>query len=276
MNRYTILTLLALLVLVAALPAYMVREALRMNAAQSTLRQQYVAEAALLYIQNCAECHGTAGDGIGVNPPLNKLGKAEANPELLFQIIARARHGSTMAAWHINEGGIFNDYQINELVTLLQYGDWAQVADQAASRGYIFSPPADLTAEEVLLTVVDREDPHHCAACHEEPEMHADRFGLDCVRCHSLEAWQPALLTRHTFPLDHGEQGTIACETCHIGSYVTYSCYECHDHQPEPMEAVHIAENIPEYENCASCHPTGIPGEAGRLRDGQINLIGSD
>ncbi len=129
MNRYTTLTLVALLVLVAAIPAYMWREALRMNAAQSVLRQQYIAEAAYLYIQNCAECHGPAGEGIGANPPLNKLGKADANPELLFQHIARARHGSSMAAWHVKEGGIFNDYQINELVALLQYGDWVQVSE---------------------------------------------------------------------------------------------------------------------------------------------------
>lgn len=276
MNRYTALTLLALLVLVAAIPAYMVREALRMDAAQSILRQQYIAEAAYLYIQNCAECHGTAGEGISANPPLNKLGKADANPELLFQIIARARHGSTMAAWHINEGGIFNDYQINELVTMLQYGDWSQVSELANDRGYVAASPLEVTAEEVLLQVVDQEDPHHCVACHEEPELHADRFGLDCVRCHSLEAWQPAMLTRHTFPLDHGDAGTIACETCHIGSYATYTCYECHDHQPGQMETVHIAENIQELENCAACHPTGVPGEADRLRDEQAHLMGSN
>ncbi len=146
-------------------------------------------------------------------------------------------------------------------------------ANLAIARGYSYALPAQLTAEEALLQVVDLEDPHHCASCHEEPDLHADRFGLDCVRCHSLEAWQPAMLTRHTFPLDHGDQGTIACETCHIDSYAKYTCYECHDHQPEQMEAVHVAENVMEYETCAACHPTGIPGEAGRLREEQANLI---
>ena len=68
------------------------------NAAQSTLRQQYVAEAALLYIR-MRRMPWDSWRWIGINPPLNKLGKAEANPELLFQIIARARHRSTMAAW---------------------------------------------------------------------------------------------------------------------------------------------------------------------------------
>jgi hypothetical protein len=36
------------------------------------------------------------------------------------------------------------------------------------------------------------------------------------------------------------------------------------------MEEVHLAENITEYENCQECHPTGVAGEADRLREEQI------
>ena len=48
----------------------------------------------------------------------------------------------------------------------------------------------------------------------------------------------------------------------------TYDCYACHDnHQAEEMETAHLAEGISDYATCASCHPTGVEGEAGRLRD---------
>jgi hypothetical protein len=116
--------------------------------------------------------------------------------------------------------------------------------------------------EESYLAGLAEKDPHQCISCHEEPEVHAERFGLDCVRCHSLAAWTPASLTRHTFRLDHGNQGTVACETCHIDSYAENSCYECHDHKPNEMAEVHQRENIFDIANCIRCHPTGEPDEA--------------
>lgn len=103
-----------------------------------------------------------------------------------------------------------------------------------------------------------------CVACHEDPEVHAGQFGLDCARCHTAAAWVPAQLTRHTFRLDHGEEGEVACETCHADTYVVYTCYGCHDHQPGEMRAAHEREEIAEFEACHECHPTGQPGETAR------------
>jgi hypothetical protein len=68
--------------------------------------------------------------------------------------------------------------------------------------------------------------------------------------------------------LDHGEGGEVACERCHVGSYVAYSCYGCHDHEAEEMAGYHEPEGIDELEPCGTCHPTGRAGEAGELRDG--------
>lgn len=107
-----------------------------------------------------------------------------------------------------------------------------------------------------------------CVACHEDPEVHAGEFGLECDRCHTTAAWLPAQLTRHLFQLDHGDEGEVACETCHVGSYVVYTCYECHDHQAAEMDEVHRTEGIDELEPCGACHPTGREGEAGELQDG--------
>jgi hypothetical protein len=111
----------------------------------------------------------------------------------------------------------------------------------------------------------DVEDPHECRACHEEPEVHAERFGFNCSRCHTLDAWKPALLLRHTFALDHGDKGQVACQTCHTTTYFENTCYGCHDHEVADMKAVHEAEGISELEPCSECHPTGVSGEAERL-----------
>ena len=107
--------------------------------------------------------------------------------------------------------------------------------------------------------------PRDCAACHAEPEIHFGIFGTDCANCHTVEAWLPAQLRQHTFPLDHGEQGTLACTACHTStSYTTYDCTTCHEHNREEMVDEHDDLNLTQAEliDCASCHPTGHEDEA--------------
>jgi hypothetical protein len=104
--------------------------------------------------------------------------------------------------------------------------------------------------------------PTECAGCHAEPAIHAGLFGLDCARCHSSDGWQPARLTRHTFPLDHGDGGTIACQTCHQVDFTSYTCYNCHEHDPQETREEHEKEDIFDIRECAACHPTGLEDEA--------------
>ena len=116
--------------------------------------------------------------------------------------------------------------------------------------------------------------PQDCVSCHEDPEVHVGLFGLECDRCHTAQAWVPAELTRHLFPLDHGGEGEIACESCHENSYVELTCYGCHDHLLGEMIEIHAAEDIDEgvdvvEEKCIDCHPTG-------KETGQENLDGGD
>jgi hypothetical protein len=88
-------------------------------------------------------------------------------------------------------------------------------------------------------------------------------FGTDCAACHTADAWQPARLTRHLFPLNHGEQGEISCITCHSITYVEYTCYGCHEHDPVEIERNHAEKGIrsPDLANCFECHPTGEKDE---------------
>jgi len=115
MNRYNFFSILALLAIVISIPMYAYQEQNRLSSAQDQLQQKYIEDGAILYLQFCADCHGANGEGIGLNPSLSNLGTAQADPKLLFRSISRATHGSSMAAWHQEEGGIFNDYQITEV-----------------------------------------------------------------------------------------------------------------------------------------------------------------
>ncbi len=97
-----------------------------------------------------------------------------------------------------------------------------------------------------------------CVSCHAEPAVHAGQFGTDCASCHSTTAWTPASFNgKHTFPLNHGEEGTVSCATCHPNNYTTYTCYGCHEHQESRIRSKHLEEGISNFENCVQCHPTG-------------------
>lgn len=261
LQRLRWMALIALAVFVLAIPFYAVRESQRMTSAQHDLRQEYIADASLIYLDNCASCHGAGGEGIGIVPPLHNPNLAEAEHDFLYRTISNPPHGTAMAIWHLDEGDNINPYKVEELITLIRYADWAEVASLAESldRTPVTHLPQSL--EQVALDSSQMDDPHQCVSCHEEPAIHANRFGMSCARCHSLSAWKPALLNYHTFALDHGSKTQLACQACHTISYATYDCYACHDHTPEDMAQVHLAEGITTYEQCIACHPTGAAGE---------------
>jgi hypothetical protein len=122
---------------------------------------------------------------------------------------------------------------------------------------------AELACEGCHKDKVFQGTPSECVRCHAEPEIHAGAFGLACQNCHSAQAWTPAQLQYHAFPLDHGGQGEIACQTCHLDAYVQYTCYGCHDHQPEAIRESHLRAGVTEAElpACTECHPAGLKTE---------------
>ena len=311
MNKYDGILLVALLILVALFPIYGLMESGRMDRAQVAMVQGYLDDGIEMYVDNCIDCHGYTGEGVGSMPALNNPALAEADTSLLHRIIATSPHGSVMAAWHVDEGGVLNNYQVQSLVTLIQEGDWDRASQVAQAKGIVIPTPAakapkaaeelnrlaaeraasnaraaldagamaisaiDIDVQAALLGEVPAENPHACFACHEEPDVHVDRFGVQCARCHGLAAWEPALLTRHVFELDHGGDGQpVACETCHVDNYYEHDCYACHnEHQPEEMGTAHAAEEIFEFDDCISCHPTGQPGEAEQFQWIQVQRL---
>ena len=151
MNANKLVSLLALLILILVLPAYAWLEPVRMEQTQADLRQEYVSDAAVLYVENCAVCHGAQGEGIGAMPGLDNDGLRTADYDILYKTIARGRYDTAMTAWLQDEGGSLNEYQIDELVTLIRYGDWTQVRELAAQRGLI---PPTLPAAEIDATLL--------------------------------------------------------------------------------------------------------------------------
>lgn len=109
--------------------------------------------------------------------------------------------------------------------------------------------------EGALFTVAAQT----CDGCHEEPDIHAGQFGLECARCHTAVAWAPAQLTQHRFALTHGDGVLLTCDTCHVAAYTAVSCASCHA-LPD-MQTAHPPDRAPNYNamECAACHPTGEP-----------------
>ncbi|MDX8384966.1 MAG: cytochrome c [Gallionella sp.] len=77
-------------------------------------------KAAAFFMQNCATCHGTSGDGEGprayfINPPprnfLLESSRQRLNRPVLFDAISRGRTGSEMPAWRT----VLSDQEIADL-----------------------------------------------------------------------------------------------------------------------------------------------------------------
>lgn len=122
--------LMLMFLVVLALGLYFVWDR---NVREETAAERQLDEAvergAFLFARNCRVCHGTQGGGITENPnlpapPLNLPDKRD--PEKLQEIQARfrgtivcGRVGTLMPAWHVVEGGPLNDFQIEQLLALI-------------------------------------------------------------------------------------------------------------------------------------------------------------
>jgi hypothetical protein len=118
---------------------------------------------------------------------------------------------------------------------------------------------AEVPCEDCHQDKVFAGTPKTCVECHREPEIHAGFFGVQCELCHTTQAWVPALLHIHNFPLDHGDQGVLDCKICHMSRYTEYTCYGCHDHQPDEIAQTHLEKGIGPVElvECTKCHLAG-------------------
>lgn len=92
--------------------------------------------------------------------------------------------------------------------------------------------------------------PRDCFSCHRQDEPHEGRFGADCSKCHTLEAWTPATFNHNlaAFKLE-GKHMDVACEDCHTTDTpqeTPTECFACHEKDDEHAGAFG--------EKCELCH----------------------
>jgi mono/diheme cytochrome c family protein len=173
-----LLGILGTLLIVTALGLYIFNEPDRIVTAQNDILAVQLDDAMTLYAENCAVCHGLNGEGIGATPALNNPALQTMPFDDLYKIIARGRFDTAMPAWSKDDGGPLSDYQIEELVALVQSGDWAAAGDRVVNLGLAPLIPFTTDPDPVLLravgTLTDGETlqkaitiyASQCVACH--------------------------------------------------------------------------------------------------------------
>lgn len=172
--------LIALVVVVAVIPVYAWLEPVQQQALVEEIRTESVISAADNYAHNCVVCHGATGEGIAGSPPLNLEALQNMPPEDLARVIADGRYNTAMAAWSIENGGIFTLAQIDDLVTLIQHANWEYVSGRVAELG--LTPPEVIEFEvtdEMLAALVSLNDSQTLA-------RGLTIYGESCAACHNV------------------------------------------------------------------------------------------
>ena len=149
-----LLGLLGTAIIVFALAFYIVSEPDRIVESQGEILYVQLEDAMTLYAENCAVCHGLNGEGIGATPPLNNPALQTMPYSDIFKTIARGRFETSMPAWSKNDGGPLSDYQIGELVALIESGDWNETGDRVVNLGLAPLIPFTTDPDPALLEAV--------------------------------------------------------------------------------------------------------------------------
>lgn len=169
------------MLIAAGLGWYMLNEPTRIVSAQEEVLAVQLDEAMTLYAENCAVCHGLNGEGIGATPALNNPALVTMPFEEIQKTIARGRYQTAMPAWSLLDGGPLSDYQIDELVLLIQYGDWAETGDRVVNLGLAPLVPFTTEADPALLAQVGAL-PDGATL-----QTAVQLFAASCVSCHGAD-----------------------------------------------------------------------------------------
>jgi len=171
----------ATMLIAAGLGWYMLNEPTRIVSAQEDVLAVQLDEAMTLYAENCAVCHGLNGEGIGATPALNNPALVTMPFEEIQKTIARGRYQTAMPAWSLLDGGPLSDYQIDELVLLIQYGDWAETGDRVVNLGLAPLVPFTTEADPALLAQVGTLTDGATL------QTAVQIFAANCVSCHGAD-----------------------------------------------------------------------------------------
>ena len=133
-------------------------ETARQQRARDGLRADAIVRGMDLYALNCAECHGSYGQG-DIQEDATQLDddyiRAQTE-DWLFKAISRGRDDTEMAAFLIDEGGALNRQQIEGLITLIYDGSWDVVAVRVNELGMVSEE--ELVLAQAEMTEVSSAD----------------------------------------------------------------------------------------------------------------------
>jgi mono/diheme cytochrome c family protein len=170
--------ILATGLIVAGLLFYALLEPERIDSAQANQLDMNLDDGMTLYAENCTICHGLAGQGIGATPPLNNPNLSASDPQALFKTISRGLYGTSMPAWSLEDGGPLSDYQIDQLVQLIQNGDWQATQDRVVNLG--LAPLVPFTTEPETAILESLKALPESEALVQGVTLYAE----SCVACH--------------------------------------------------------------------------------------------
>lgn len=173
---------IATLLIAVLFAVNMAREDERQQDAAIALRVDAVTTGTDLYAENCAVCHGAAGEGLGAVPALNTSGVRAMDITEMFRTIERGRFGTTMAAYGTAEGGIFTNSEIDHLVTLIQYANWDTVSLRVAELGLTPPEPVVVDLSEDMVASVQALPNGDILA------RGLETFAYECAACHGANA----------------------------------------------------------------------------------------
>jgi mono/diheme cytochrome c family protein len=181
MRKWTIIGFIATVIIAVALPVYALNEAGRMVNAQASLLTASIEHGQVVYAENCVVCHGPDGQGISAYPGLANEGVQSMDYDTLFKVIERGRYDTAMAAWGVNEGGVLNDMQIDQLIAMIRQGDWAETALTVDRLG--LSPPTVISIEISDDILADLANLPHGEVIVDALPVYA----ANCIGCHGAQ-----------------------------------------------------------------------------------------
>jgi hypothetical protein len=107
-----------------------------------------------------------------------------------------------------------------------------------------------------------------CIACHRadyDAQHSVSGYPTTCLTCHTRDTWTGATFDHDAqyFPILVGKHqgGVGGCPTCHTNEsdYSEFTCFACHPHDQNRMDAAHTGVPDYGYESrlCYACHPNG-------------------
>lgn len=154
-SKQVLIGLIITIVLILSTGYVMLDETPRLEHATEAQNTHLIKHGRELFVENCASCHGTRGEGI-VGPALKDKNLLEAaNDEVLFAAIQTGRPNTTMPAWGQAYGGALTDEDIEAVVSFIRA--WGPNAPEVIVGE--FTPSAARGASIVAST---------CFTCHGE------------------------------------------------------------------------------------------------------------